>query len=117
MAWHLGKWDLPNTARFVPEGTAGDVAQAVPDLLGRLGGVRDGHRSGAVRPVHYARIVKGTNPGRVESVLGSPDLSETETIYVERINGTLRQWCRRFTRKTPPVGVPLRGMIACAWRN
>ncbi|MDE0164737.1 MAG: hypothetical protein OXL36_06555 [Bryobacterales bacterium] len=47
----------------------------------------------------YGRIVKVKRPGRVEAALGQPDLDETETIYVERLNGTLRQHCRRFTRK------------------
>ena len=37
-----------------------------------------------------ARIVKVTDPGRIESVPGNPDLSQTETAYVERFNGTLR---------------------------
>ena len=36
----------------------------------------------------------------MEAVLGDPDLSQTETTYVERFNGTLRQWCKRYTRKT-----------------
>ena len=33
-------------------------------------------------------------------MLGNPDLDQTETTYVERCNGTLRQWGKRFTRKT-----------------
>lgn len=33
------------------------------------------------------RIVKALGPGRVEAVLGRPDLSQTETTYLERLNG------------------------------
>ena len=32
-------------------------------------------------------------------MFGKPDVSKIETTYVERFNGTMRQWCRRFTRK------------------
>ena len=32
-------------------------------------------------------------------MFGDPDVNEIETTYVERFNGTLRQWCPRFTRK------------------
>ena len=59
------------------------------------------------------RIVKVANLGRVESVLCSPDLSETETTYVERINRTLCQWCQRFNRKTYAFSRKPR-MLECA---
>ena len=32
--------------------------------------------------------------------MGDPDLSQAETTYVARFNGTLRQWCKRITRNT-----------------
>lgn len=44
--------------------------------------------------------MKVLGPGRVEAVLGRRDLSQTETIYVERLNATLRERCRRYVRKT-----------------
>ena len=47
----------------------------------------------------FGRIVKVKEPGRVDAEFGYPDLSETEVTYVERFNGTMCQWCRRFTRK------------------
>ena len=39
-------------------------------------------------------------PDVKEPVLGNPDLSKISTCYVERKNGTLRQWLKRFTRGT-----------------
>jgi hypothetical protein len=33
-------------------------------------------------------------------VSGSPDLDPASTSHVERKNGTLRQWCKRLTRRT-----------------
>lgn len=41
-----------------------------------------------------------TNPGRVEPLFGNPYISEIETTYIERFNGTLRGWLCRLTRKT-----------------
>lgn len=35
-----------------------------------------------------------------EPVLGNPDLSKISTCYVERKNGTLRQWLKRLARGT-----------------
>ena len=48
----------------------------------------------------HGRIVKVIGPGRVEAGFGDPDLDQTETAYVERLNGTLRQWCKRYQRLT-----------------
>ena len=31
---------------------------------------------------------------------GSLDTSQAETSYIQRFNGTVRQWCRRLTGKT-----------------
>ena len=33
-------------------------------------------------------------------MFGNPDLSQIETTHIERINGTLRGWLRRLTRRT-----------------
>ncbi len=46
----------------------------------------------------YGRIVKVEPPGRVEAAFRNPDISKIDTTYVERFNGTLRQWSKRFTR-------------------
>ena len=99
-AWHLGKRDGNSTLRFILK-----VRQATAP--GKFQISTDGWEAyeyaielGLSDRASYARIVKVTRPGRVEAVLGSPDLSQTETTYIERFNGTLRQWCRRFTRKT-----------------
>ena len=43
----------------------------------------------------FGRIVKIHKPGRVEVDSGDPDLDETENTYIDRINGTLRQWSKR----------------------
>ena len=100
VAWHLGKRDMAGTCQFilnVRRATSGKKFQISTD------GWEAYERAieiGLSDRANYARIVKVTHPGRVEAVLGSPDLSQTETTYVERINGTLRQWCKRFTRKT-----------------
>ena len=99
VAWLLGKRDYTCTEQFAwriraatsrePFQISSDGWEAYPWALKRALGNR----------VSYGRIVKVTKPGRVEAVFGKPDLSKVETTYVERFNGTLRQWCRRFTRK------------------
>ena len=50
--------------------------------------------------VTHGRIVKVIGPDKVEAGYGQPDLDEAETTYVERFNGTLRQWSKRYTRLT-----------------
>lgn len=100
VAWHLGKRDMPNTARFilnVRRATSGKRFQISSDGWEPY---EHAIELGLLDRASYARIVKVTNPGRVESVFGSPDTSQTETTYVERFNGTLRTWCKRYARKT-----------------
>ena len=99
VAWLLGKRDAINTARFIL-----NVREAVSSKRFQVSS--DGWEAyewaieaGLSDRASYGRIVKVVPPGRVEAVLGNPDVSKIETTYVERFNGTLRQWCRRFTRK------------------
>ena len=99
VAWHLGKRDESSTNYFITkvrDATAGkfqissDGFEAYPWAIAT--GLHD-------RATH-GRIVKVTRPGRVEAGFGDPDLDQTETTYVERLNGTLRQWCKRYQRVT-----------------
>ena len=53
-----------------------------------------------LRRASYARIVKVVGPDVKEAVYGNPDLGQTCTSYIERKNGTLRQWSKRMARKT-----------------
>jgi len=100
VAWHLGKRDVTSTNTFVsrirdatsssPFQISTDGWQAYPAAI----------EIGLHDRASHGRIVKVTGPGRVESCYGSPDLTQTETTYVERFNGSLREWCRRFTRSS-----------------
>jgi len=99
-AWHLGKRDLPNTSLF-----ALNVRKAVSRKPFQIS--TDGWEGyewaldTALRDrASYGRIVKVVPPGRVEAVFGNPDVSQIETTYVERFNGTLRGWCKRYARST-----------------
>lgn len=91
VAWHLGKRDLPQTARFILK-----VRQAMSRRRFQISS--DGwkayestNEAGLPDRCDYARIVKVTYPGRIEAVLGDPDLSQPETAYAERFKGTLPQ--------------------------
>ncbi|MCY4585204.1 MAG: DDE-type integrase/transposase/recombinase [Bryobacterales bacterium] len=99
VAYHLGKRDDQNTVRFIRKvraATAGtcqistDAYAAYQPAIGLLLEDRASH----------AKIVKAVGPGRIEAGIGQPNLDETETTYVERLNGTLRQHSKRLTRKT-----------------
>ncbi len=99
VAWLLGKRDAINTARFilnVREATSRKRFQVSSDGWEAYEWAIE---RGLSDRASYGRIVKVVPPGRVEAVLGNPDVSKIETTYIERFNGTLRQWCRRFTRK------------------
>jgi len=99
-AWHLGKRDTPDTCRFilkVREATSEHAFQITSDGWEPYGYAIE---AGLSDRASYARIVKVTPPGRVEAVVGDPDLSQAGTSHVERFNGTLRLWNRRFARKT-----------------
>lgn len=100
MAWHLGKRDLGNTCRFiykVRKATSAKRFQISTD------GYPDYERAieiGLSDRASYGRIVKVNHPGRVEAVFGNPDVSQIETTYIERLNATLRLWCKRMNRDT-----------------
>lgn len=98
VAYHLGKRDDQNTSLFirkVKRATAGNC-QISTDAFASYQPAIGLHLEDRAS---YAKIVKAVGPRRIAPGLGQPDLDETETTYVERLNGTLRQHCRRFTRK------------------
>ncbi|MCY4593900.1 MAG: hypothetical protein OXC19_03775 [Bryobacterales bacterium] len=100
VAWHLGKRDMPNTARFTLKVRQATSRQRFQISSDDWEAYEWAIEAGLADRADYARIVKVANPGRVEAVLGNPDLGKTETTFVERFNGTFRQWCKRYTRKT-----------------
>ena len=99
VAWLLGKRDFEHTSHFAwrirhatsrePFQISADGWESYEPALWKALGNR----------VSFGRIIKVSRPGRVEAVFGNPDVSKIETTFIERFNGTLRQWCRRFTRK------------------
>ena len=100
LAWHLGKRDTRSTCEFIWK-----VRQATSPRRFQIS--TDGFEPyeyaieiGLGDRASYGRIVKVAHPGRVEAVFGDPDVDEIETTYIERFNGTLRQWCKRLARKT-----------------
>ena len=96
IAWLLGKRDFNCAFQFawrIRDATSREPFQVSSD------GYEPALRRALGNRISYGRIVKVDYPGRVEAVFGNPDVSAIETTYVERFNGTLRQWCRRFTRK------------------
>ena len=100
VAWHLGKRDEHNTLLFVQK-----IRKATSKKRFQISS--DGWSAnewaleiGMSDRASYGRIVKVTYPGRVEAVFGNLDVDEIETTFVERLSGTLRQWCKRYTRKT-----------------
>ena len=105
VAWHLGKRDEPNTAHFITKVRNATAEVEEPEQKYQISS--DGWHAypwaiatGLHDRATHGRIVKVIGPGRVEAGFGEPDLDETETTYVERFNGTLRQWSKRFTRLT-----------------
>lgn len=99
VAWHLGKRDEPSTARFITrvrDATVGKYQISSDAFPAYEGAIRSGLHDRAA----YARIVKVIGPDHQEAVMGNPDLARLSTTYIERKNGTLRQWSKRFTRLT-----------------
>lgn len=99
-AWHLGKRDEHNTLLFVRKIRKATSKKRFQVSSDGWSAYEWALEIGMSDRVSYGRIVKVTYPGRVEAVFGNPDIDEIETTFVERINGTLRQWCKRYTRKT-----------------
>ena len=100
VAWHLGKRDLRDTCRFVLKVRKATSKQRFQISTDGFEAYESALERGLSDRASYGRIVKVTKPGRVESVFGNPDVDAIETTYIERFNGTLRQWCKRMTRKT-----------------
>ena len=100
LAWHLGKRDERHTHLFVRK-----IRRATSESPFQIS--TDGFPAyelalerGLSDRASYGRLVKVNGPGRAEVVFGNANPAEIETTYVERFNGTLRQWCKRFTRRT-----------------
>lgn len=100
LAWHLGKRDLPDTCRFVYKVRQATSARRFQISTDGFESYEHAIEIGLSDRASYGRIVKVVHPGRVEAVFGNPNVAEIETTYIERFNGTLRQWCKRLTRKT-----------------
>ena len=99
LTWHLGKRDEPNTMDFITkvrDATAGTY-QISTDGFPAYERAID---AGLLDRADYARIVKVVGPDAKEAVFGNPDLDQTCTSFIERQNGTLRQWCKRMARRT-----------------
>ena len=113
VAWHLGKRDAPATARFVlnvREATSSKRFQISSDGWEAYEWAIE---TGLGDRASYGRIVKVSKPGRTEAVFGDPDVSKIETTYIERFNGTIRLWCKRFNRSTYAFS-KTRRMLRCA---
>ena len=116
LCWQLGRRETWNTRRFIRKlrrATAPDRFQltsdafpAYPDAIAaalydradyaqliKLYGRLPGARGDYYRPAK----IKGTVSAEI---MGMPAPKRICTSHVERKNGTLRQWCKRFTRLT-----------------
>lgn len=116
VAWHVGRRTSENTQAFVNKirwATTEDRFQintdAFPPYVAAIGGSL-GDR------VDYSKVVKvysaSDEEGRARYspgdfvaieksvVMGNPDMARACTSHVERVNGTVRQWCKRLTRLT-----------------
>ena len=99
VAWHLGKRTDSNTQYFITkvrDATAGTYQISTDGWPAYPWAIAIGLHDRA----SHGRLVKILGPGRAEAGFGQPDLDLTETTYVERFNGTLRQWSKRYTRLT-----------------
>lgn len=99
VAWHLGKRDASSTNYFITkvrDATAGKFQISTDGFDAYPWAIATGLHDRAT----HGRIIKAVGPGRVEAGFGDPDLDQTETTYVERVNATLRQWCKRYQRLT-----------------
>ena len=100
MAWLPGKRKAVSTEQStwrIRAATSREPFQISPD---GWEGYENALCSALAKRVSYGRIVKVSRPGQVTAVFGNPDVSKIETTYIERFNGTLRQWCKHFASKT-----------------
>ena len=115
VAWHLGKRDRENTAQFIAKvrGATGlrefDVStDAWPPYVPEIDLQLADRANHSIVVKVYDKPEEGRerySPGRfvtVEKSVGSgtPNLNRACTSHVERINGSVRQWCKRLTRLT-----------------
>ncbi len=115
MAWHLGKRTRESTDQFVAKirhATTGerlfDVStDAFQPYEGAIGtGLFDRANHAAIVKMFSHTVETGRerySPARFvsvgkDAVTGLPDLDRASTSHVERVNGSLRQWCKRLTR-------------------
>ena len=100
VAWHIGKRDDRDAKRFVFKVRKVTARKRLQISTDGWAAYEDAIEKGLSDHTSYGQTVKVNYPGRVEPMFGNPDPSQIETTYVERFNGTLRQWCKRFARKT-----------------
>ena len=100
LAWHLGKRDEINTCRFIMKVREATSSKCVLISTDGWPAYEYAIDIGLSDCASYGRLIKVNYPNWVEAVFGDPDIDEIETTYIERFNGTLRQWCKRFSRKT-----------------
>jgi IS1 family transposase len=115
VAWHLGRRDRIHTEDFISKvrwATAPGLFEVCTDgfqpyVNAIANGLHDRANYSQVIKV-YSKEEEGRerySPGEFVSVeklsiMNKPDLKRPSTSYVERQNGTLRQWCKRLTRLT-----------------
>jgi len=115
LCWHLGRRDNPNTWDFITklrDATSSKRFQLTSDAFGAYRGAIN---AGLHDRVDYAQQIKlyGSIPGgrdyyrpakikgTIKTVLnGRPQPGRITTSHIERMNGSLRQWCKRMTRLT-----------------
>jgi IS1 family transposase len=117
LAFHVGKRNLISTERFIEKlakATAADqryqlTSDGFKPYNYAVGTILDNR-------VDYGQIVKIYKAATVEEqrryspahiaeahktdVYGDPDFDKICTSHIERLNGSLRQWCKRLTRLT-----------------
>ena len=100
VAWRLGKRDLATACRLVLDIRNAVTADRFQISTDGWEGYETAIELGLAGRADYARIVKVVGPAHIEPMLGNPDMAEVGTSYIERYNCTLRQWNKRFTRKS-----------------
>ena len=116
VAWHPGKRDRINTEDFVskvrgatanlPFDVSTDGFEAYENAIDAGLYDRANHSSVVKVFSNTAKVIPDSyRPAKFiavqkDAVSGEPDLDRAGTSHVERKNGTVRQWCKRFTRLT-----------------
>ncbi len=115
LAWHLGKRDSANTEAFISKirrATANSEFDISTDAFAPYAGAIDYILSDRANHSQVIKLYDKPEEGREryspghfvtvekKAISGNPDLGSAGTSYVERKNGSLRQWCKRLTRLT-----------------